>query len=133
MSRVVEGTSMGGFRCDAVGCGAKAVASPVICVPHENYPVEIRNPIIAFTDIHVCLYHQGAVTVEDQAHKPMRDQIEAIAAQSMSRPDFKRAYVKFIRVHSDDYQRFLETAGLVQPGDATIKTTMSDIIIPNLS
>jgi len=118
MSRVVEGTTMGGFRCDASACSAKATHSPVLCVPYEGYPPEIRRPLIAFVDRHVCPDHFRAFTIDDLLEKRIRDQMESIAEQHHGRPAFERAFIQFCRCISDEYQRFQEGAGLVPPGDA---------------
>lgn len=124
MSRVKEGTTALGFKCDAAGCDRKAAYTPVYCVPHEGYPIEIRGPFIGMIDTHVCAEHRRAVTEDDVVSKKMRDQIEAIAVMNNSRPAFKRAYIKFAPTISDEYQRFQEAAGLVAPGDAQAKGTL---------
>ena len=128
MSRVIEGTTALGFRCDATACNAKATHSPVICVPYEGYPPEIRRPIVAFVDKHVCPDHFGYIRPDDMLDKRIRDQMEAIARQNHGRPDFKRAFLNWCRCISSEYQQFQESAGLVAPGDARAD---GRLILPN--
>lgn len=118
MTRIVEGTTLGGFRCDAVGCAAKATHSPMICVPYEGFPVSIRNPIIGMVDTHVCARHRKSILISDIVSKPMMDVIEETASQANGRPEFSRSYIKFVRVHSWEYTQFQQRTGLVAPDDA---------------
>lgn len=127
MSLVKEGTTALGFKCDRAGCDRKAPYTPVYCVPHEGYPVEIRGPIIGMIDTHLCAEHCKDVREEDVVSKRMRDQIEGVAAMNNSRPAFKRAYIKFVPTISDEYQRFQEAVGHVAPGDAQAE---GKIILP---
>lgn len=127
MSRVKEGTSLMGFKCDASGCEAKATHTPVLFVPHEHFPISERKAMFAFIDTHVCPRHRRAIRGEDIMSKKMRDQFEGIAAMSNSRPAWKRAYVEFAPVHSSSYQKFQIAAGLVEPDDAQVK---GEIIAP---
>jgi hypothetical protein len=130
MSRVIEGTSMGGFVCDHPGCTVKAFAAPVICVPWKGFPTSIRRPVTVIRDLHVCLRHQDAVRLEDELSKGIRDLVSSITEGHNGRPDFARAYFRFIRVHSAEFQEFLEKNGLVKPGDATPAGEGTDLIMP---
>jgi hypothetical protein len=128
LSRIREGTTMGGFICDASACGARATHSPVLCVPYKGYPVQIKPPMIAFVDRHACPDHFGAFRVSDLLVVAIRRQFSQIAEQNDGKPDFDRAYIKQIRCISDEYQKFQEAAGLVKPGDARAD---GSVIIPN--
>ncbi|MBV8473815.1 MAG: hypothetical protein JO107_16615 [Hyphomicrobiales bacterium] len=125
MSRAIEGTTAGGYLCDAVGCDMIATHSPMLCVPFEGYPVEIRPPLVAFCDVHVCPVHWQGLRSSDFVSKAMTDVIEATAAESNGRPAFKRAYVKPIVCHSYEYLQFQQKAGLVAPDDAIAKGSIT--------
>lgn len=129
MSRVKEGTTLLGFKCDAAGCDAKATHTPVLFVPHEHFPTSVRAPLFSFIDTHVCMAHRRSIRGEDIMSKKMKDQFEAIAEMSNSKPAWKRAYVEFAPVHSSSYQKFQIAAGLVPPDDAQVK---GEIIMPDL-
>ncbi len=122
---------MGGFVCDHPACGAKAVAAPLICVPWKGLPTKIKRPITVIRDLHVCLIHQAAVRLDEELSKGIRLQVSRIAEANDGKPDFERATMRFIRVHSPQFQEFLEQTGLVKPGDAT--PVGNEVIIPNLS
>ncbi len=130
MSRVIEGTSMGGFSCDHPGCEEKAVAAPVICVPWRGFPTKIRRPITVIRDLHVCLHHQAAVRLDDELSKGIKNLVNGLAEQNNGRPDFDRATIRFIRVHSSEFQDFLEKNGLVKPGDATPAGEGNKVFMP---
>lgn len=130
MARVIEGTSMGGFTCDHPACGAKAVAAPVICVPWKGFPIAIRIPIKVIRDLHVCLAHQAAVRLDDELSSGIKKLVSGLADQHNGRPDFDRATIRFIRVHSAEFQDFLEKNGLVKPGDATPAGEGRDFFMP---
>ncbi len=121
MSRVIEGTTLGGFTCDANGCDRVAVYAPVVCVPYEGFPVQVRKPIIGFIDTHVCPLHWRSIRGYDVLGKKIRDAIEAVAVEHNGRPAFRRAYVKPIRCHSAEFLQFQQKSGLVAPDDALAK------------
>ncbi len=121
---------MGGFKCDAPGCEAKAVAAPVICVPWKGFPTKIRRPITVIRDLHVCLHHQASVRLDDELSKGIKTLVNGLAEQNNGRPDFARATIRFIRVHSSEFQDFLEKNGLVKPGDATPAGEGTGFIMP---
>ena len=129
MSRRIEGTTMGGFKCDSVGCDQNGTHAPMVCVPYEGYPVEIRNPLIAFLDTHCCRTHFNQLKGYDVLFKAVRDQIEMVARENGGRPAFKRAYVKPVRTQSPEYLNFQRASGLIPPDDAKAS---GSIIIPNL-
>ena len=118
MTRRVPGTTLGGYRCDRDGCDAAAGWSPVLVVPYEGFTIKERKPLIGMVDTHVCLDHWKDVRVEDVISKPMKDVIEETAALHHGRPDFKRAYIDFVKVHSYEYLQFQQGSGLVAPDDA---------------
>ncbi len=132
MSLVCEGTSMQGFLCDEKHCGRRALWSPVIRVPHEGYPVEIAKPLFCMTAVQVCTDHWNAVEIDKLMHKVMKRGIEELFAIRGSRPAFARAYLTFMPVHSGDYQQFLETTGIVKPGDATPEVEGMKSYVPRL-
>lgn len=132
MSRVVEGTSMAGFRCDLDKCGAKAVAAPKIRVPWEDVEQARRPPITVIRDLHVCREHQRAVRLEDELDKPLKRLVEQIAESNGGRPDFRRAVMGFIRVHSPEFQEFQEKQGLVKKGDATPQAEGMGVFMPKV-
>ncbi len=121
MSRVIEGTTLGGFACDARGCARIAVFTPKIHVPYEGFPLEVRNPIVGWVDTHVCPEHVFSIRGYDVLGKKVRDSIEAIAVEHNGRPDFKRAFVRMIRCHSEEFLQFQQKSGLVAPDDALAK------------
>lgn len=121
MTRAIEGTTLGGYICDARGCDRVGVYSPVVCVPYEGFPVEVRPPIIGFVDTQVCAEHWKDLREADVLGKPVRDAIEHVASQNWGRPAFKRAYIKPIVCHSHEYLQFQQTTGLVAPDDALVK------------
>lgn len=125
MSRILEGTTLGGYACDAVGCGRRAVHTPVVCVPYEGFPVAVRNPIIGFVDVHVCPEHWPALNIDELMTKPMRDAMEAVAVEHNGRPAFKRTYLKPIYCHSSEFLQFQQKSGLVAPDDALAKPGQS--------
>ncbi len=130
MSRVIEGTSMAGFVCDHPGCGAKAVVAPVIGVPWKGFPTSIRRPIFVIRDLHVCLAHKHAVRLDDELSDGIKRLIHDLADQHGILPDFSRAFIRFIRVHSSEYQEFLEKNGLVKLGDSTPAGEGRDSFMP---
>lgn len=118
MTRCVEGTTLGGYRCDRDGCEAPGSWSPVLVVPYEGFTTQERNPLIGMVDTQVCMEHWKDVRIEDVISKPMKDVIEETAAIYSGRPDFKRAYIDFVKTHSYEYLRFQQGAGLVPADDA---------------
>lgn len=121
MSRIVEGTTLGGYTCDERVCFRRAVYTPVVCVPYEGFPVAVRSPIIGFVDVHVCPEHWPALKIDELITKKMKDAIEAIAVEHNGRPAFNRAYLKKIYCHSAEYLQFQQKSGLVAPDDALAK------------
>lgn len=118
MTRVKEGTTLQGYSCDARGCDRVAVYSPMVCVPYEGFPLEVRPPIIGFVDTHVCPQHWKDLREADVLGKPVRDAIEHVASANWGRPAFKRAYIKPVLCHSYEYLQFQQKTGLVAPDDA---------------
>ena len=120
MSRRIEGTTLGGFKCDAVGCVDNAVYSPIIVVPYKN-PAFDDEPIFNFTDTHVCLNHWSHVRAEAALTGGMREACRAVAANRLKiEPDFDRAYLSRIMVHDGDYHKFQQASGLIGD-DAMVK------------
>lgn len=116
--RNIEGTTAGGFTCDASGCDLVAVYAPCIVVPFEGHPVQVRRPMFGFVDTHVCIRHWKDIRIDDQMTKKMRDTFEETAAAAGMRPAFKRAYVVPVRVHSPEFLDFQKAMKLIPPEDA---------------
>ena len=125
MARRLDGTTLGGFVCDRVGCEANGAWAPVLCVPYEGYPTEVMKPLVGMVDTHLCLDHWKDVRMEDVISKPMKDVIEETAALYHVRPDFSRAYLDFIPTASDGYLTFQQRSGLIPHDDAVIKKAMN--------
>lgn len=125
VARRTEGTTLGGYRCDRDGCDANGAWTPVLCVPYEGYPVEIRKPLIGMVDTHVCIAHHKDVRMGDVISKQMKDVIEDTAALDGGRPDFKRAWLAFVPTNCGEYLDFQHGAGLVPRDDAMVKGSMN--------
>lgn len=120
----IEGTTAGGFLCDAVGCGLNAVWSPIFCTPYLGEPQ--RAPILNFTAITVCHHHWKNIGRELSTDH-MKEATRAIAERNGGVPDFDKIFLSRIGVFSGDYNKFLEMAGLIAPGDMMVK---SDAAMP---
>lgn len=133
MSRIKEGTTAMGFRCDANGCSSRATHSPVLVVPYKGVSIHkdptAKRPMIAFVDRHACPDHFGAFRIGDVLVDEIKRQFRRIADENRGSPDFDRAFVRHVRVISAEYQQFQEKSGLVPPGDADAD---GRIIIPNV-
>lgn len=124
MSRVIEGSVAGGFRCDVRGCGEKAIWAAFVATPYLFEPE--RAPIITMTDIHTCHHHLSLIRRE-LVTDHMRKAIREVAAKNGGKPDFDRQKMGKISVIHGDYHRFQEMAGLITTGDLLIK---SDATVP---
>lgn len=124
MSLVKDGSTALGFVCDVKGCGCKATHTPLLCVPFEGLPVEIKTPVMVFIYNQVCMEHRKDVKESDMLFPGMRRKVRDLAAAKGGKPDFDRAYPMFFPCISAEYQDFLEKIGLVEPGDAQAKGTL---------
>lgn len=133
MTRIKEGTTAMGFRCDANGCSSRATHSPVLVVPYKGVSIfkdpNAKPPMMAFVDRHACPDHFGAFRIDDLLVDQIKRQFNRIADEHYGKPDFDRAFVHHVRVISAEYQQFQEKSGLVPPGDADAD---GRIIIPNV-
>jgi hypothetical protein len=129
--RRIEGTTMGGYVCDAAGCDAVATHSPALMVPYYGFPIEVRAPIICQTDVHVCPRHWRSLNISDLMTKDMRVTIEMWANQQEGKPAFERTFLKRVRCHSQEFLEFQQVSGLVPPDDAIAKPGTNKIIMPN--
>ena len=119
MTRCIEGTTMFGFVCDAVGCSEHAIYAPVLCVPYEG--AEPHDCLVNYLDTHVCRNHWNHAKQQIEITKAMETAVRAMADQVHRKPAFERAYVLRISVYEPDYQGFQVTAGLVPHDDAMAK------------
>jgi hypothetical protein len=120
MARRKDGTTLSGYICDCVGCDRNGVVAPVVCVPFEGFPIEVRVPIFGIVDTHVCMEHWKNIKLEDQMTKAMMATIEEVAISKDGRPAFKRAFLRPVILHSQEYLEFQQGAGLVPPDDAVV-------------
>lgn len=126
MARVQDGTTAGGFSCDASGCDLVGVYAPCIMTPFEGFPTQVRAPIMSQVDIHVCPKHTKAVRLDDLlATKGLRESVEEATAAKGGRPAFARSYIEFVRCHSPEFLEFQQRAGLVPPDDAVVRGSIT--------
>lgn len=121
MSRVIEGTTLGGYRCDEVGCDRVAVYSPCVCIPLVGKSIEVRKPVACFVDVHVCPGHWKDLRISELVTTQAKEQIKAQANDMGGAPDFDRIFLKPITCHSQAYLEFQQATGLVPPDDALAK------------
>jgi hypothetical protein len=121
MTRRVEGTTLAGYKCDAVGCDANGVWAPVVCVPYHDLPVDLYRPVVLFRDIHVCNVHWFDIRIDDQLTPAVRRAVREAALAHGIRPDFERTYLKRVACHSEEFLTFQQMMKLVPENDALVE------------
>ena len=123
MSRITDGTTMSGYRCDEKSCMRNAVWTPLVCIPYEKRPSVILhesqgNMFVGMVDVHVCDEHFKCVDADDLLGPKMRDLARATANRHGCKPAFERRFLARWRVHSSEYIDFQRMGGFVPPDDA---------------
>jgi hypothetical protein len=125
MSRRIEGTTLGGFRCDSDGCDQNGAFAPMLIVPWVGLPEEVKEPITTLVDVHSCRAHFSRFPVEKLFSKTLRKGISEFAEERGGHADFARARVVPCPTTSQRFLEFQQNVGLVPPDDAVIKGSIT--------
>lgn len=129
MALVTEGTTLNGYRCDSRGCGARAIWTPLVCIPYEKRPLTEENMFVGMVNMHVCSDCWRHVDAEQLLGSKMRDLASFKANESGARPAFERVLLTKWPVHSSEYIGFQRAGGFVPLDDAKAQ---GEIRLPGL-
>ena len=123
MSRIKEGTTLSGYRCDGDGCDQMAVWTPLVVIPYarNGFLRKKSGPFFGWVDCHVCNEHFAHLNSSDFLGPKMRDLARRTANESGNKPDFDHVTLMKWRVHSQEYISFQRAGGFVPPDDAKAK------------
>jgi hypothetical protein len=127
MSRRIEGTTLGGFRCDYEGCDQNGAFAPMLIVPWKGLPEQVKAPIETFVDMHFCKGHFGRLSEEKVFSKTLRKGISEFAEERKGHADFTRARIVPYPTTSQRFLEFQQRVGLVPPDDAVIKGSIAPL------
>lgn len=128
--RRIEGTTLGGFRCDAVDCDENGIAGVCLMVPARDLPIHLHNPLQVFFDVHVCRRHWEDVKREGLSKyltKAVRSRCGDFFGQARGKPlqpDFDRTWLQAVATNSQRYLDFQQASGLVPARDAMVDGAM---------
>ena len=125
--RRIEGTTLGGYVCDDPGCDENGAFTPMLVIPWEGLPEEVKEPMTSFVDIHSCKTHFGRFPMEKLFDKTLRKGIEEFAEERRGHADFKRARIVMYPTTSQRFLEFQQHVGLVPPDDALIKGSIAPL------
>ena len=108
MTRRVEGTTLAGYKCDAVGCDANGVWAPVVCVPYHDLPVDLYRPVVLFRDIHVCNVHWFDIRIDDQLTPAVRRAVREAAANIPA--EMSARFDSAAKLNDEDRKAIIEIA-----------------------
>lgn len=129
--RRIEGTTLGGYRCDHVACDANGIAAVSVIVPAQGLALDRHNPLQIIFDVHVCRQHAGVVKRDGVGRylspaviERCKDHFglaEVDGKRLHLKPDFDRAFLQSLATNSPRFLEFQQTMGLVPPDDAMVK------------
>ena len=121
MSRRIEGTTLGGFKCDSPGCDQNGAFSPALVVPWKGFEEDVKEPIVTFVDVHSCAEHFSRLPVGKLFSATLRKGIAGFAEERKGEADFTRERIFRAPTTSPRYLAFQQNSGLVPPDDAVVK------------
>lgn len=117
-------------KCEFKGCESPARYAPKLMVPATGIPIDLHNPLAAICSLPLCDIHISEITAKDilagqfdgsgeQIVDPLKD-IFRIAARSVGGqpPDFERAFIRKVRIDSDEYKTFERQMAKAKEGRA---------------
>lgn len=105
------------MKCDYRNCRGEATHHPKICVPAKDVSIEGHKPLECIVGVAVCKKHARRFPVQEILKQPipqnpsfsMRDMFEALA-HGRRPPDFARAFITTVGIHTDEAQKFRTSA-----------------------
>lgn len=117
------------MRCAYRNCKRDATHHPKICVPATGVPIDLHKPLECIVGVSVCKKHARAFPVQEALKQSipqnptftMRDVFENLAKGRRS-PDFARAFVQPVGIHTEEAQKFRTSAMMQNAARQSVST-----------